>query len=670
MVGSPGGKEIGRLAVKILPDTSDFLPELKAFAERVESEIRIEIPVLLDRDSFREELDLLKAQVQLSDIELDVGIDIDGAGALAHLDTILAAMQGTASLNDIDVNVDLDTGGATAQLVAFTAASGTASSGTSFIGRQIALWGPLIFIAAVGIAALAPALAVVFPLIAGVALGVGAIALGFDQLKAVLAPIKAAFGDMRKEIGLVLTAGLGPLIATLVSDFIPVLQQGLTIFADLFNTAAKSLLGFLGSAEGLDLMSQLVVGLGEAFAPFAQLVGPFTEVFLRLSIAALPALQMMGDALLDITNRFADFLTGSDVSSVITDSMQELGDVLVIIGTLIADLFPPLLAAAPGVIALLAGIGAVIGTVFAVLQPLFEFMSEHTTTMQIIGAALAGVAIALGLVAAGAFLMGVIFASTATIIAAVIGAVIGALIYAYTEFATFRNIVNAVIGFVVGLFTRLWTAAVAVFNGVVSAIRFGIGMFVAFHVAVGNAVTTAVSWVTGLPGRIKSGLGSLLGLLESAGRDLIRGLMNGIGDMVGALYGKIRSVASGAVSAAKGIFGIDSPSTVFRSIGEYVMEGLTNGLEAGFPEVVSVFDQLNSMVDDFSSITPTVDFSTSGFGSSTRAFDMAFSGAGADGPTEIVMRNWDTGLGTMQKISAEQAAQTEALNSIDDILGA
>ncbi|WP_344766183.1 hypothetical protein [Aeromicrobium panaciterrae] len=643
---------------------------MKAFAERVESEIKIEIPVHLDRDSFGAELEILEAQVNAAEPVLDVGIDVDGTGALEHLEIILDAMQGTASLHDIDVAVDLDVGGATAELAAFTGATAAAGAGSGFIGRQIALWGPLIFVAAVGIAALAPALAVIFPLVAGIALGVGAIALGWDSVKDTFKPITNAIKDMKKEIGGVLTDGLGPLISTFVKNFIPVLTQGLTIFAGLFNTAAKGLLGFLNSGEGLDLMSQLVVGLGKAFAPFASLIGPLAEVFLRLSIAALPALQMMGDALLEVTTQFADFLTGtSGPSNAITDSMSELGDVLGIIGKLIKDLFPPLVDAAPGVISMLEGIGEVIGQVFKALQPLFQFMSDHTTTMKIIGAVLAGVAIALGLVAAAALVVGLVTASAATIIAAAIGAVIGFIIYAYNEWETFRNIVDAVISAVVFGVAFMVELIKIAFNAIVAYIQWAIGFWIGFGTAVGNAIGTAIDWVVGLPEQILDAVTGFGDLLLDAGRDLIQGLIDGAEEMVDVLMDTVRNIAGGAVDAVKGIFHIHSPSKVFHQIGVYVMQGLVDGLEAGTPEVEAAFDQLADMVDKFSTIAPSVDFSTENMSPLTRAVDAALISGDAHGPTEMVIRDWSAGKGWMQKTTDEKAAQTEKLNSIDDILG-
>ncbi|MEW2302577.1 phage tail tape measure protein [Streptomyces sp. NPDC006655] len=83
---------------------------------------------------------------------------------------------------------------------------------------------------------------------------------------------------------------------------------------------------------------------------------------------------------------------------------------------------------------------------------------------------------------------------------------------------------------------------------------------------------------------ITSSFGSLL---TSAGADLIRGLINGIGSMGGAVGKAISDIAHGVVSTAKSILGIKSPSRVFRQIGIWVNEGLIQGLTGSTSRVES-----------------------------------------------------------------------------------
>jgi tape measure domain-containing protein len=81
-----------------------------------------------------------------------------------------------------------------------------------------------------------------------------------------------------------------------------------------------------------------------------------------------------------------------------------------------------------------------------------------------------------------------------------------------------------------------------------------------------------------LPERITTALGDLSGLLVQAGKDIVSGLISGIGDMGGRAASAIRGVVDGAIDSAKRRLGINSPSKVFMQIGEQTTEGLLQGL--------------------------------------------------------------------------------------------
>ena len=60
---------------------------------------------------------------------------------------------------------------------------------------------------------------------------------------------------------------------------------------------------------------------------------------------------------------------------------------------------------------------------------------------------------------------------------------------------------------------------------------------------------------------------------------LIDGITGGLGDNVGKVIDKIKSVAGDAIGAALQVFGINSPSRVFRKIGRGLNEGLVLGIQ-------------------------------------------------------------------------------------------
>jgi TP901 family phage tail tape measure protein len=67
-------------------------------------------------------------------------------------------------------------------------------------------------------------------------------------------------------------------------------------------------------------------------------------------------------------------------------------------------------------------------------------------------------------------------------------------------------------------------------------------------------------------------------LLWDAGVNIVRGLIQGIESMAGAVMGVVSSLAHGAVSAFKSALSIFSPSRVFYSLGSMITTGLANGI--------------------------------------------------------------------------------------------
>lgn len=68
--------------------------------------------------------------------------------------------------------------------------------------------------------------------------------------------------------------------------------------------------------------------------------------------------------------------------------------------------------------------------------------------------------------------------------------------------------------------------------------------------------------------------------LAGVGRDLIQGLINGIGQMAQSVVNTVTGVVNGAIEAAKSFLGIGSPSKLFKQYGIWTMEGFENGVES------------------------------------------------------------------------------------------
>lgn len=107
-MAGPGGNEVERISVKVVPDTDGFRKKLKAFLEKVEKESEVEVELKLNSLGFKQQLDQLTR-----DRTIEVSMDLDAAEFRRRLATVLRG-------RDVKVDVALDTSRAAARLARLT----------------------------------------------------------------------------------------------------------------------------------------------------------------------------------------------------------------------------------------------------------------------------------------------------------------------------------------------------------------------------------------------------------------------------------------------------------------------------------------------------------------------------------------------------------------------
>lgn len=131
---------------------------------------------------------------------------------------------------------------------------------------------------------------------------------------------------------------------------------------------------------------------------------------------------------------------------------------------------------------------------------------------------------------------------------------------------------------ITGFFSGIWSGIQGVFSSVASVLG---GFFSSAASAVQSAWSSVVSFFSGIWNNIKNVFNGALSFFRGIGSDIINGLVNGIK----AGIGKVLSAARAVVDKVKGVFtGIKgfftgSPSRWAKQIGEWVDEGLGNGME-------------------------------------------------------------------------------------------
>ena len=186
------------------------------------------------------------------------------------------------------------------------------------------------------------------------------------------------------------------------------------------------------------------------------------------------------------------------------------------------------------------------------------------------------------------------------VILAVAGLAAG-LIFAWRHSETFRRIVtgafNAVKGAALAVWNWIrgnWPLLLAVLTGPIGlAVLAIVRNWDRIKSGAVSAFNAVVSFVRGIPGRIRSAVGDLGGVLLDAGRAVIRGLINGILGQLGPLGDALRRVGQ-FIAAHKGPRAADL--VLLRPAGQAIMEGLIAGIAGETPTLQAQLAGISGMI--------------------------------------------------------------------------
>lgn len=159
-------------------------------------------------------------------------------------------------------------------------------------------------------------------------------------------------------------------------------------------------------------------------------------------------------------------------------------------------------------------------------------------------------------------------------------------------------VITAAIGWFANIAASVASFAAGFISKIVGAISKVIGFFANFRAnvsavmsAVGSAVSAGISRVvsffTSLPGKIRGALAGAGSWLVSVGRNMVNGLISGIGNFAGRVYDKLKSGIDAAINKAKSFLGIASPSKYMaEQVGRWLPAGVTAGVDKATPAMV------------------------------------------------------------------------------------
>lgn len=185
---------------------------------------------------------------------------------------------------------------------------------------------------------------------------------------------------------------------------------------------------------------------------------------------------------------------------------------------------------------------------------------------------------------------------------------------AVAAFNAFVSSIGSAVGRVVNAINRLPSQAGAALGRFVSSIQSGVNRGIS---ALQSFARRAVSTVTSLPARF-----------ASIGVSIMQGLYNGIVSRGESIIGYLRNLASRAASTFASILGIASPSKVFEEFGKNIVEGLVQGLGDGLEQVTAA---TNSLAD--ASLPNNLNTSVSGL--ADQSFNPTTGGAPVRAATDV-----------------------------------
>jgi phage-related protein len=400
--------------------------------------------------------------------------------------------------------------------------------------------------------------------------GIEALAQGFASFLAAVAPALPAVGA--------LVAVLGTALGTVLTELGPVISEVATVLAGELGKAIPLLVpGIVAIATALgevlvvvapllpplaELASLILVQLADILTALAPTLGVLVEGFGQLVVALSPLIEQLGGALVQI--------------------LEALAPVWPALIDAIVQLVPAIVQLALAFLPLLSPLAELIGVL---LPPLIQLLT--TILVPILGVESAILSV---LVPALTWLLEVVvnvisgvvnwFTNLGTNVTAILNN-LGAFFTGIWNFIK-DTAVNAIAVLVNGVRERLSSIG-NFFSNAFGAARDAVSnAFVNIKNAVSDGINTAVSWVSGLPGRIMGALGDLGRLLWDAGVKLITGLLDGIKHAAAAAFDFVKGIGS-KIASLKGP--IETDKTLLVPAGLAIMTGLHEGLAEGFRPV-------------------------------------------------------------------------------------
>ncbi|AQT81376.1 hypothetical protein B1R94_22165 [Mycolicibacterium litorale] len=312
MADKPGGHEVGRVSIRVVPDTSGFRRRLKDELEAIEKTLKTQVEVTPEMAGFRE-----KIKAATAGLKTDVDVDVK-RGALERLRETIGKIADKV-------------GGAGGNL-SFGSGINPAGYGAIFAG--------IAAVAAPAVGLLTASLLTLPGLLTAVVAPAGAVALGLDGIKKAAENAgllgegkkgKTTLGEnlkaLQSSVSDVFVSRLTPVFEKLDNLF-PSLKSSLPSIANGLSDVASAFVDTVTSAPGMAKIESIINNIGNAISLSAPGIGKFTDGLLSLTNSLTAKLPAVSEWFNRAGNSFADWVQRITADGTLSKAFDGLGSTL------------------------------------------------------------------------------------------------------------------------------------------------------------------------------------------------------------------------------------------------------------------------------------------------------------------------------------------------------
>ncbi|QGJ94791.1 tape measure protein [Mycobacterium phage Blinn1] len=568
------GVEVARISVKVSPDTRQFRRDLKSDLEEIERTMKVTVDVAADTDQFRKELKRDIAEIERT-TKATIGVKADLDNFRKEVETRTKGMR-----TKVKVEPDVDRGFFSRLTEKLSNIDGPSfGSGINPAGYGLIFAG-ILSLAAPLIGLLTSALLTIPGLIAAVATPIAALTLGLDGLKKAAEVLKGPFEDLKAVMSANVEDQFTPVFQKL-RDIFPTLKSSLPTVTQGLADIANAIVNTVTAPENLTKIDETIRNIGQALTDASPGIASFTDGLINLANKFSEKFPGIVDWFNGAGKSFSDFIDKASKDGTLDKAFSGLGDTLKILVDGLGKLseaglefmkdpkkledFKNGLQDIVNLLTQIVDLSAKVGSGLNNFLPSFSFDGFNQDVGNPFTSPDAGWRDIWADMKAGAE-------------------------DAYNRItSTFSQMGTDI----ANVFSSIGSTASNAWNSVVSAVQNAWESIVS---AVANGVAQAVQFVSTLPDKIRSFFADAGTWLLDAGRNIVQGLINGIGDMIGSAVAKAKELASSVAGAVKGFLGIHSPSKLFEEFGINTGQGYALGLDKGFAPVLEQAKDLAAQV--------------------------------------------------------------------------